>query len=294
MGDYGLNNTFEYVELALDSYDAVSSGNTFFENSTSPTNQIKFSWPQFSYTTKKQNIAGFKVLQAEIPFVFDVITPANNTFIFNDGTDHLITIPVGTYTGPQLATELDLLITAVSAGFNVTWSSQTLKFTFVKAGPASTWSLSFPTENSPYSIMGFLAGSTVTVTGSTIVSPIIAQVSGPFYLYVNSATLGTFVNFNLTDGSKTRGVGPEVCRIPINVQYGSVIFYNDPDPSKFFDFFAGRQFDSFDFYLTLGHDQYQKPLDMKGCAWSLKIGLLIYRAASTDLYLKPKTGLMIR
>jgi hypothetical protein len=293
MGDYGLNNTFEYVELALDSYDATSSGNTYFENSNSPTNQIKFSWPQFSYTTKKQTIAGFKVLSAEIPFVFDIVNIANNTFIFNDGTDHLITVPIGTYTGAQLATELTSLLSAISGGFTVTWNNQTLKFTFQKAA-SSTWSLSFPTENSMYFLMGFLSGSTNTVTGTTMVSTTVAQVSGPYYLYINSKTLGTFVNFNLTDGSHTRGVGPEVCRVPINVQYGSVIFYNDPDSSKYFDFFAGRQFDNFDFYLTLGHEQYQKPLDMKGASWSIKIGLLIYRSASTDLYLKPSAGTLIR
>jgi hypothetical protein len=115
----------------------------------------------------------------------------------------------------------------------------------------------------------------------------IAQISGPFYLYINSAAIGSLINFNLPDNSGTGGIGPEICRVPINVQYGSVIFYNDPDPQKYFDFFSGIQFDTFDFYLTLGSDQYQKPLDLKGSPWSLKLGILAYRPASSDLYTKP-------
>jgi hypothetical protein len=138
--------------------------------------------------------------------------------------------------------------------------------------------------------MGFLPASTVnaiTGIGSQIVSTIIAQVTGPYYLYVNSRRIGSLINFNVSDGSVTKGIGPEVARIPVNVQYGSVIFYNDPDANKYFDFFIGGQFDNIDFYLTLGSDQYQKPLDMKGSPWSLKLGLLCYRGAQSNLYQKP-------
>jgi hypothetical protein len=235
-------------------------------------------------------VAGIKVMQAEIPFVFDVITPANNTFIFTkSAVNTTLTIPVGTYTGPQLAVQLETLIQTVSPGFLVTWNTQLLKFVFTEAS-AAPWSLTFQTSNSAYSVMGFYPGFTVSAVpgiGSQIVSASVAQVTGPYYLYVNSRQVGSLVNFNLPDGSVQAGIGPEICRIPINVGYGSVIFYNDPCPEKFFDFFIGGQFDSMDFYLTLGRDQYQKPIDMKGSPWSLKIGLLCYRASTSDLYTKP-------
>lgn len=289
-GDFGLNNVFEYVELCLDSWDNSGAGNNVFENSTSDVSTIKYSWPQFNFSTKKLVVAGLKVMQAEIPFVFDVITPANNTFIFIEGAvENLITIPVGTYTGPQLAAQLETLIQAVSAGFTVVWDSQLLKFIFTE-NTATAWGLSFPTRNSAYSVLGFYPGYTVTAAagpGSVIVSSSAAQVTGPYYLYVNSRQVGSMINFNLPDGGVQAGIGPEICRIPINVGYGSVIFYNDPSPEKFFDFFIGSQFDSMDFYLTLGRDQYQKPLDMKGSPWSLKLGLLCYRSATSDLYNKP-------
>lgn len=290
MGDYGLNNSLEYVELCVDSWDATASGGQVFEFSDSPTSQMVYSWPQYYFTTKKLQVAGFKILSAEIPFVYDVITPANNTFIYRiSGVPSIITIPVGTYTGPQLATALQTLLAAVTVGFTVVWNSQILKFVFTQP-TAVPWSLEFTSRQTAYSPLGFLpetVTSAVVGINSKIVSSTIAQVTGPYYLYVNSRRIGSLINFNLTDGSVSKGVGPELARIPVNVQFGSVIFYNDPDVNHFFDFFIGSQFDNIDFYLTLGSDQYQKPLDMKGSPWSLKLGLLCYRGAQSNLYEKP-------
>jgi hypothetical protein len=287
MGDYGINNSLEYTELALDSWDASGAGNGYFENSTAPINQLEFSWPNYFFTSKKLNVAAIKVLSAEIPFVFDVITTANNTFIYTENaTAHVLTIPVGTYTGTQLAIILQTLFQTITPGFLVSWNSTLIKFEFTQP-TAIPWSLSFASNATAYSPLGFMPETTTTaVTGlnSKIISTIIAQVSGPYYLYLNSRKIGSLVNFNLPDGSQAKGIGPEICRIPINVQYGSIIFYQDVTPEKFFDFFAATQFDTFDLYLTLGSDQYQKPVDMKGSPWSVKLGLLVYRNSSEDLY----------
>jgi hypothetical protein len=284
-----LNSTFEYVELCLDSWDSSATGLSVFEGSTSPANQIQYSSPQFYFTSKKLTVAGMKVLSAEIPFVFDTVTPRNNTFTFTlGGVPTTITIPVGTYTGPTLATQLQTLIQVVSPGFLVTWSTTTLRFTFTFSGGAFTWGFIFPAGRlSAYSLMGFLPGTTTTLfNNGSIVSPTVATPQAPYYLYLNSRKIGSLVNFNLPDGAAT-GSGPEICRIPITTNFGGVIQYTDPDPEKYFDFFIGNQITSFDLYLTLGSDQYQKPLDMKGVAWSVKLGLLVYRDASANLGKRP-------
>lgn len=136
--------------------------------------------------------------------------------------------------------------------------------------------------------MGFLPNNIATelFNNGSIVSPTVASPTGPYYLYLNSRTIGSLINFNLADNA-ANGSGPEMCRIPVNVNFGGVILYTDPDPEKYFDFFTGNQFNSFDFYLTLGTGQTQKPLDMKGASWSLKIGLLVYRDASQNLGKRP-------
>lgn len=284
MGDYGLNQTFEYSELALDSADASS----FSGNASSNPNIYKFSWPAYFFTSKQDKVAGLKIISAEIPFVFDVINTSNNTFTFtNVGTTYTVTITPGTYTATALATELQTKLAALSAGFTVTWSATSLKFTFTH-NQAGTWSLFFASRNTAYLNLGFPVGVLYSGSGvSSIVSPSTAMVTGPSYLYVNSSMIGSLINFNLADGNPRGGSGQQICRIPINSNYGSVIFYTDPDPTKFFDFFAGNQFDTFDFYLTLGADQSQIPLDMKGVPWSIKLGLLSYRSASSSLYKKP-------
>ena len=284
-----LNPVFEYAELALDSWDSSTAGGSAFEGSTSPVNQIQYSWPQYYFTSKKLVVAGMKVLSAEIPFVFDTVTPRNNTFVFTlAGVPTTITIPVGTYTGTTLATQLQTLIAVVSPGFLVTWSATTLRFTFTFSGGAFTWGFIFPVGRlSAYSLMGFLPNTTTTLfNNGSIVSPLVPSPTGPYYLYLNSRTLGSLVNFNLADGAAT-GTGPELCRIPINTNFGGVISYTDPDPEKYFDFFIGNQISTFDFYLTLGTDQYQKPLDMKGVPWSVKLGLLCYRDANQNLGKRP-------
>jgi hypothetical protein len=285
-----LNPVFEYAELCLDSWDSSTSGGTTFEGSTSPTNQIQYSWPQYYFTSKKLVVAGMKVLSAEIPYVFDTVTPRNNTFVLTvTGVPSTITIPVGTYTGTTLATQLQSLIAAVpgAAGSLVTWSATTLRFTYTFV-VASAITLIFPVGRlSAYSLMGFLPNSTTSVAGpGSIVSPLVPSPTGPYYLYLNSRTLGSLVNFNLADGAAS-GTGPEVCRIPINTNFGGVISYTDPDPEKYFDFFVGNQISTFDFYLTLGSDQFQKPLDMKGVPWSIKLGLLCYRDANQNLGKRP-------
>jgi hypothetical protein len=284
MGDYGLNQIFEYSELCLDSTDAT----TYSGNFTPNPNTAKFSWPTFFFTKRQQKVAGIKVISAQIPFVYDVINTSNNTFLFTEGgVPNTITITPGTYTSATLATELQTRLAAVSAGFTVTYSTTTLKFTFNHATGVA-WSLFFGNRNTPYVNLGFPVGVLYSATGvSSIVSPSVALVTGSNYLYLNSSKIGSLVNFNLSDGNPTAGSGQQICRIPVNVAYGSVVYYNDPDPTMFFDFFAGNQFDSFDLYLTLGADQSQIPLDMKGIPWSVKLGLLTYRSATGDLYKKP-------
>jgi hypothetical protein len=99
--------------------------------------------------------------------------------------------------------------------------------------------------------------------------------------------MGPLINFNLCDGSPDSVGTPQVARVPINVQKGSVIFYTDPTPDRFFDFFAGPKFEVFDLYWTVGSDQEQRPLDMQGVPWSVKFGFLAYRQATSDLRVKP-------
>lgn len=286
----GIDSNLTYVELAVDSFDATAAGGSFWKNTSSPANELVFSWPKFYWTEKSPNIVGMKIVSAEIPNVWDAISLGNNTLIYTiGGVPNTITIPVGTYTGAQIATSLQTSISAITAGMTVTFNSTTLQFTFTQTISAVAWSLSFPTKNTLYYILGFVAGSTNSAVGvgSTVVSTVVANITGPYYVYLNSRTLGPLINFNLADGNASASGGPQIARIPVNVNKNSVIFYTDPNPDFFFDYFSTNSFENFDLYLSLGSDQEQTPLDMKGAPWSVKIGLLAYRDATRDLNRKP-------
>jgi len=285
-----INDNVEYLELCCDSFDATVAGGQFWKGTSNPGNEIIYSWPKFYWSEKSPDIIGIKVVSAEIPNVWDTISLANNTFVYTTGgVPTTITVPVGNYTGAALATNLQTQISAITAGMTVTFDTTLLQFVFTQTISAVAWSLTFGSKATLYSVLGFIPGSVNAAVGagSIVRSTIIANVSGPYYLYLNSRIMGPLINFNLTDGNNAAPGGPQIARIPVNVQKNSVVFYTDPNPTFYFDFFAGSKFETFDLYLSLGSDQDQTPLDMKGAPWSVKLGLVAYREATRNLANKP-------
>jgi hypothetical protein len=88
---------------------------------------------------------------------------------------------------------------------------------------------------------------------------------------------------NLTDlyvplgaDTQTRGnSGPQMAKIPINVQPGGTIFWQDPTPQMFFDLENLNSLTEIDFFLTLGNNTATGPLLLNGQSFSLKIGILV-------------------
>jgi hypothetical protein len=221
---------YEYSEIALSSYVNTGSGGSVFTNSVSPASQLSTSWPRYSIspsTLRSSELVAFKVVAAEIPFVWDVFH-TKSTFIYtNAGTPNTITIATGSPTAVSLAAALQTAISAISAGFTVTYSATTLRFTFTQA-LAITWSLTFGDITSPAVNLGFQINTVTSATGagSSIVSPTIPMVSGPYFLNLNSATFGSIVDFNNVTANLS-GATQSICRIPINANYGEVVFYSD-------------------------------------------------------------------
>lgn len=268
MGDSSsLSSRFEYLELNCDSRgSSVSAGGT-----------AATTWPMFFFNNHSFNPAGIKVLEAEVPFVFDTISQKNNTFIVNWGAgDTVITLTPGTYDAEELRVEIQTRLNAAAAGWNVTYNPFNFKYTITYTG---SWTLNFASKNTPAINMGFGLG-TLSSTANAITSANAASASGPLYLYVNSRTIGPGIR-NMTQDEDVNI--NQICRIPINVQKGSVIFYKDSNPNQYFDFLPGYQFNNFDLFLSLGFDQSEYPLEMKGLGFSVKLGILNYRPAGIPI-----------
>ena len=286
-----ISDTFEYIELNCDNHDATSPGGQFWSGSSSPLNEIIYSWPKFYWTQKTPDIVGMKVINMTIQNVWDTVNTNNQTFIYTTaGVPTTVFVPVGYYTGTSLATQLQTQLSAITAGLTVTFNATTQGFVFTQTISAAAWSISFTSKRSMYLHLGFLPVSVNSNAGvgSTVVSTLIANPEGPDYLYLNSRIMGPLINFNLTDGNINSTGSPQIAKIPVTAgSKNNVVNYNDQNPTMFFDFFVGAKFETFDLYLTLGSDQDQTPLDMKGSQWTAKIGFIGYRDATRNLEKKP-------
>jgi hypothetical protein len=291
MGDnYGLNDSYEYLEFSLDSLDADCA----FNGASASTD-----WPSFTVAAKGplQDVVAIKVLEAQIPFSWYVFNSVNNTFIITEttGGSKTITIPVGNYTGSGLATALTTAFVTASttATYTVTFDSTLLtKFKFTSNSNVNVFTLTFGAgygipgvqpnsgNKNPRLWLGFPPGDTTSTSISslqTIVAPNVALLSGPGYLYVNSQKLGSDIDVYLPNGAFNLGggkAGPQMAKIPVNCNAGGVVVWQDPDPQKWFKYDQLQTLNGFDFYLSLGNTTSQLPLQLNGLGFSLKLGIL--------------------
>lgn len=240
-----------------------------------------------------------QILEVQIPFTYYVFQTYNNTFTLqeNAGGPATVTIPVGNYTAAQMATQLAASLNAVSPNsyvYSATFSSITQKFTITNNDAGHhTFTLSFGTgpgdlaNDNPRGFLGFLGGanSSVNVGGvSTLVAPYAALVTGPNYLYLNSTKFGSNVQMYLPAGATNLGngtIGPQVAKIPINVNPGGIIYWSDPDPQKWFDCENLFNVTSFDFYITLGNTN--QIVTLNGNSFSIKLGVLVNKMVHNDV-----------
>jgi hypothetical protein len=136
--------------------------------------------------------------------------------------------------------------------------------------------------------MGFPGGTTTAVFsgGLFMESPNVVLISGPNYIYVNSTAIGQLTNLYLPQGAVNLGggnSGPQMAKIPVNVSSGNVIFWQDPDPQKWFDVENLPLLNQIDFYLTLGNTTTQTPLRLNGLSFSLKLAVLQNQFTHNDL-----------
>lgn len=276
-----------YFEFALDSIDAEISATQGVSS---------LNWPLFKIGGKRplENIAAIKIIEAQIPFSWYVLDGRNNAFILTESGESAVGVLLtsGSYTITELLTEIADKLTAASTTavptitYTASFNSITQKIT-IQNNVASTipFSLSFepaadPGTTTPRLIMGFPGGPTQSQTfdvtnGDQMLAPSVAQVTGPNYLYVNSLKLGTMTNMYLPQGAVGGGnAGPQIAKIPIDVQPGGVIYWQDPDTFNYFDMDNLTALTEMDIYLTVGNKINQIPLDLNGASFSLKLAIL--------------------
>lgn len=156
----------------------------------------------------------------------------------------------------------------------VTYNASALKLVF--SSTASLY-LRFVEDmiTSPRLWLGFNSGVFGVTGAGSFTAPNAALLSGPNYLYINSITFGQLTHNYLPTGfSPVNGnTGPQIAKVPVNVDSGEVIYYTDPDPQKYFDIGDSNSIQKIDFYLSVGTSE--AVLDLNGLSFSLKLALLV-------------------
>lgn len=269
----------EYLEFELDSKDAVISLNAY----------SKLDWPKFQLGRRLQNIIGVKILEAQIPFTYYTFETGFNTFtVEGTGTNFSITVPEGNYSLTQL---LPVLKTLLDAYYNewswtVTVGAYNRKLTLV-----NTYTVPSPTvqlgnfkvysDNPMMQQLLGIADSSASATLSTQVGvvftlncPNAINLSGPNYLYCNSLAIGSQCDVFLPQGQVFNGnVTPTLAKIPVTVNSGGLIRWQDPSPQNYFDLENLYNISELDFYLTYPNST--RVIKLNGQSFSLKVGLII-------------------
>lgn len=299
--NFGLNDSLEYTEFELDSFDCTQSYNSTYTVQN---------WPKFYLGKPLINVAAIKILEAQIPFTFYVINSQNNMFLLTEWTSsgtvsHTtpVYIPVGNY---NYATLAPVLVTALNLAsyhaytYQVTFNTATLKFSFNNtdfstAGDFFSFTMGSPGDNeqtSPRAALGFNGGTTTSTANqggflpsNLLVAPNVVQIGGPNYLYINSRNIGPLVKVFLPGNGQVNPVGsgadgPQVAKIPLTVNPGQVLNWQDPNPLMWFDMGNTTFSGTMDFYVTIGTGT--TPVDFNGDSFSIKLGVLTNTASHND------------
>ena len=109
----------------------------------------------------------------------------------------------------------------------------------------------------------------------------VANITGPNNLYVNSVLLGNLCKAYLPQSSLVTGeTNPQMAMVPVNVNPGGVIWWQDPAPQEVFDTKNLFSLNQLDFYITAGTDT--RPLQFNGLGFQIKV-LLFVRYPETGM-----------
>jgi hypothetical protein len=266
--NYGLNNSYDYYEYVFDSSQSINGD---------------VNNPTFLIGGKKPitNLAAIKILEVQIPYSYYACTGDQMKFGFTNAGGTVETfIPAGNYT---ITTLIAAFQNALNAASTATGSPQVFTVTYVPLtgklvaqAVAGTFTLTF-TGTGIEPLLGFNVGSYASplLAPFFISAPNVAVVTGPSYLYVNSNTVGTLVNLYLPGNNAVGGnAGPQIAKVPVNANPGGTIYWQDPDPQKWFDVENLTSLQKIDFYLTLGTNV-KEVLELNGVPFSIKVGMLL-------------------
>lgn len=275
----GVNDVYEYNEIHLDSQQADNPQDGAFH-------------PRFAITPPIPGVIGVKLLTAQIPFSWDIVTTDNNSFTVNATT---VTLPTGNYTLNLLLDTLNGLTddvfdanetdttnpTLPVGGLHVHWDynqrTGCLIATMTNNTIADALDVVMEKDASPWAIVGMVApGSFRLLRNVPYEFPGQVNVTGANYLLLASNSIAGRVSKNIRINGQSTPHPLVLAKIPVTVNPGSVVLYTDSSPGYCFDV-GMEQLQNIDLLLLSGDDL--KPIVPKS-PWSLSLMVLSQRETS--------------
>lgn len=260
----GINDVYEYNEIHLDSRQADNRGE--------PDGQTH---PRFAITPPIPFAIGVKVLSAQIPFSWDIVTPTNNSFSV-DGVSY--SLPTGTYTLTSLLDTFNNLVAASSPtvvlGYNERTGALTIQDTALTSA-SIPGTLEIP-PTGPVNMFGLSEPSVIAITKDATDLPGQVNVTGSNYALLTSAALAGRLSKNIRINGETTPHPVVLAKIPVTVNPGTVVLYNDSSPGYCFDM-SMETLQNIDLMLLNGDDF--TPLNIKS-PWAVSLMVLSQRETS--------------
>jgi len=275
-----LAGNLEYVELLLD-----SNRQSVAQNSDYPAIQ----WPRFEFKNLTLYPAAIKIVSAEVPFTFWRVNERNNRILLTDqagtSTTELFVTP-GNYTAVEIAAELTALLNTAGYGtFSVTYNTKNYHLEFDNTlGYTIFFGQTLGVgETALYPLLGTPQTWTFATGPNSFVDTSTCRISGGTTLNLCSQTLGFQVKCLLPSDAQVNSPNNQICRIQLDCQPGGVAFYKDPNPEKYFDYISTTNLEAFDLFFIDGTNTDPYPVDFNNTPFSVKIGLLCYKQAGSNL-----------
>jgi hypothetical protein len=202
---------------------------------------------------------------AEIPASFYNIDINNNIFNYVvNATNFNITIPGGNYNFTSLVTQMTTLFAVNGHTFTMTLNrnSNILTMTLTSGGTWNTLS-----SSSIYSVLGFAANTSYTITANTITFPFLFDLLGIKKLKIFSTNIS--VDSVDSVGNATSNL---LCTISVNQPGFNMIIYSNID--GLYSHIRNKYISTIDITIK---DENGNLVNFNNVGWTLTLNLIIYR-----------------
>ena len=219
----------------------------------------------FSIDIRSQNfelkrVVAMQVINAQIPNVFYNIPSGLNTFDFNDGSDHTITITPGQYDLDTLVTDLLAQIDLIIGGTSTyAFNDVTQKLTITAS---STIDFDSNTGNPIAHKLGF--GDSVSYSGTVFNAPEIVNIIGPHTVSIHSPEISS----NVIDYGSRSGTVRMIAEVPLDNPFGFMCYYRAQSSSDLIKYKSVRNFNRIGMILR---DIQGRRLDISNHDWSITL-----------------------